>query len=73
MPATSIVQFGWTKIVFPKPVTVTTGSTYYLEGVMGGSVYSWYSNTNDYASGDGFINGAAHGHDLNARVIGRTG
>ena len=73
MPATSIVQFGWTKIVFAKPVTVTTGSTYYLEGVMGGSVYAWYSNTNDYASGDGFFNGAAHGHDLNARVIGRTG
>jgi hypothetical protein len=71
---TPIVQFGWTKVTFPR-VPMTVGAVYYLEGVFSGSGYgySWYSNTNDYADGDGFANGAAHGHDLNARVIGRTG
>ena len=72
-PKTAIVSFGWTKIVLPKPAEVKPGEIYYLEGVVAGSVWSWFSNTNDYNDGDGSINGVPHGHDLNARVIGRTG
>jgi hypothetical protein len=74
-PATQIVQWGWTKIVFATPVNVTTGATLYLEGVLSGSSQAWYVNNtfNDYPNGDGFVNGAPHGEDLNARVIGRTG
>jgi hypothetical protein len=73
-PTTPIVAFGVTKVSFPK-VPVNAGQIYYFEGIgVSGNVYAWFSNTNtDYASGEGFLNGAAHGHDLNGKVIGRTG
>jgi hypothetical protein len=72
-PALTVVQYGLTKYTFPTPIALTVGQIYYLEGVAGGqTLYSWYSNTNDYVDGDGFINGAAHGHDMNAHVVGRS-
>mgnify|MGYP000409707503 CR=1 FL=1 len=75
--ATPIVNYGETKIAFPR-VTLTSGQLYYIEGVgTSGNLYSWYSNTNDYASGDGYLNGAPHNSashgDINAKIIGRTG
>jgi hypothetical protein len=67
-----VVDFGWTKIVFATPVNVTTGAPLYLEGVASGTTWAWFSNLNDYGAGDGFLGTTPHGHDLNARVIGRT-
>jgi hypothetical protein len=68
-----IVSYGETTVTFAGSPTLTVGQIYYLEGVAdGGTMQAWYSNTNDYADGDGFMNGAAHGHDMNGRVTGRS-
>ena len=57
-----------------------------MSGVVSAGTYAWYSNTNDYREGNSYLNGvvqnaqvapnglkASDGHDLNARIIGRTG
>ena len=84
-PTTKVVSYAMTKIVLATPIKVTTGATYYLEGVVSAGTYAWYSNTNDYPKGNSYLNGvvqnaqvaangfkAADGHDINARIIGRT-
>jgi hypothetical protein len=71
-PSTTIVSFGATKIAFPR-TPLENGQLYYVEGIGSGDVYAWFTNTNDYALGDGYVNGGAHGHDLNAKLVGRTG
>ena len=70
-PSTPIVGFAVTKVAFPR-TPLTTGQLYYVEGIGSGNVWAWFSNTNDYSAGDGYLNSAAHGHDLNAKVVGRT-
>jgi len=71
--AVPINSYAETRFVFPRPIALSVGGIYYLEGVaQGGQMYSWYSNTNDYADGDGFLGSTAQGHDMNARIIGRS-
>ena len=72
-PATAVVQWGETTATFPK-TALTVGALYYLEGVWasGANLQVWSSTTNDYPDGDGFLNGAPRGYDLNARITGRT-
>lgn len=74
---TPIVNYGETKVLFPR-VALTSGQLYYVEAIgTSSNMYSWFSNTNDYLSGDGYVNSAVHnsaGHgDINAKIIGRTG